>query len=297
MDGAEIVTDSSDCEVPTVILMGGLPASGKTTLARQLVERYTKTHHCVVHLEYDAIEDSLSSTAAISDDDDPRRQVWNETRHIVMKRLEEYLSDRPNNVSPRIFLIDDNFHLRGMRKKIHRLLLGYKPIRFGILWMETPLEECVRRNHNRIRPIPSHVMEKMNQIIEVPRSAWEEYCLKVDQRTSFDAIIAFVDECADISDLPVTIIDERKQEADRQGTLGNQSHNWDNLLRGWVRKVALYDKTLAVQANVARKEMIREMKQATIDLCEEDQCLRFVSLIIPNDESGNQSRLLQLLKT
>jgi tRNA uridine 5-carbamoylmethylation protein Kti12 len=275
-------------EPPTVVLLCGRPASGKTTLARKLVDHYKKS---AVHLEYDELEESLASTTS----EDDRREAWNGARRMALQQLEEHLGEK-DRIS-RIILIDDNFHLRGMRKQIHRLLLGYRPVRFGILWMETPHDECVRRNQNRTRQIPAHVMEKMNQIIEPPRAAWEEYWLKVDQRTPLESILMFIDECWDIMDIPETLDSEQKQ-ADRQGTLLSQSHNWDKLLRGWVGMVARYDKGLAVQANEARKVVMREMKDVHCEIWEEDTvCARFVSLVMPDGQSENQLKLLQLLKS
>ena len=269
----------------TVILLGGLPASGKTTLARQLMEHYGP---CAVHLEYDDIEESLT----LGDGD--RREAWNGARRVALKQLEEHLLTPGKPRIPRIFFMDDNFHLRGMRKQIHRLLLAYKPIRFGILWMQVTLEECIVRNQNRKRQVPSDVIEKMIQSIETPRAAWEAYWLKVDPRTPLEDVIAFIDGCLDIVDLPDSI-DEEQQEADRQSTLASQSSNLDKMLRGWVRKVALYDKSLALQANEARKEVMKEGKHDVVDRSAHDMCAQFVSFIVPDDEDGCQLKLLQLL--
>ena len=272
----------------TVILLGGLPASGKTTLARQLMDYYSP---CAVHLEYDDIEDSLASATSVDDD---RLEAWNRARQVALKQLEEGLQEKVS--IPRIFLVDDNFHLRGMRKQIHRRLLRYKPIRFVILWMQTTFDECSSRNQKRKRQIPAHVMEKMIQIIEPPRAVWEGYWLKVEQKTPLEEITAFIDACLDIIDQPETI-DERQQEADRQSTLTSQSSIWDKVLRGWVRKVALHDKGLALQANEARKELMKDTRHTHVDTFQQDACARFVSFIIPEDESGRQLKLLQLLKS
>ena len=134
----------------------------------------------------------------------------------------------------------------------------------------------------------------MIQSIETPRAAWEAYWLKVDPRTPLEAMIAFIDGCLDIVDLPDSI-DEEQQEADRQSTLASQSSNLDKMLRGWVRKVALYDKSLALQANEARKEVMKEGKHDVVDRSAHDMCAQFVSFIVPDDEDGCQLKLLQLL--
>jgi tRNA uridine 5-carbamoylmethylation protein Kti12 len=286
-DGPTLPSGQRLTTAPTIVLLGGLPASGKSTLARQLVKHYPKN---AIHLEYDELEDSLASTMLEND----RREAWNLARQMALKQLEEQLLE--NGRTYRIFLVDDNFHLRGMRKQIHRLLLRYKPIRFGIIWLATPKEECLRRNQGRKRRIPVHVMEKMNQIIEPPRAAWEENWLNVDQKTPIEAITRFIDECWDIIDLP-DAIDHEQQEVDRQGTLASQSHNWDKILRGWVGKVAIFDKRLARKANEARKEVIRSLKPKKCDLCrEENICDLFVSFVLPDSQRENKLQLLKLLK-
>lgn len=263
---------------PTVILFGGLPASGKSTLARRLVEWFGQG---VIHLEYDELEDDIIQQKI----EEERREAWNQARKVALNKLEMYLQKlKSNEESPSIFLLDDNFHLRGMRKQIHRLLLNHKPLHFGIIWMRTPLDVCLERNQRRERKIPLDVFEKMNQAMEAPRAAWEDYYIEVDNDTSFETIVSFVQACPEIVDLPSETVDEQQQQADRQRTMQNANHNWDKLLRTWVGKVAKYDKKLAQNANEARKDVMKLVKETQGNFTEDAVMSQFVSLIIANEE-------------
>ena len=98
---------NSHTAVVTVILLAGLPASGKSTLARKLRERFNHenhtdttaermedneiTRHRLIHIEYDDLEDFLLSPtdAGKSDDDDEtgnrRRDAWNQARQKAVE--------------------------------------------------------------------------------------------------------------------------------------------------------------------------------------------------------------------
>ena len=133
--------------------MAGLPASGKSTLARKLVQRFNendrinkipesnKKRQKLIHIEYDDLEDNLLSSITTEGTEidettdevgDQRREAWNQARQHAVQQLEGGLqkiigaSSNETSTSVKtdtIILMDDNFHLRGMRKQIHRLLL------------------------------------------------------------------------------------------------------------------------------------------------------------------------------
>jgi tRNA uridine 5-carbamoylmethylation protein Kti12 len=274
----------------TVILFGGLPASGKSTLARRLVKEYEGR---VNHLEYDALEDSIVAQQT----EEERREAWNEARQVAIQQLEDHFTNNDeatadDDVARRLILMDDNFHLRGMRKQIHRILLNHKPVNFGIIWMQTPMQTCLERNRQRERQIPVHVFEKMSQAMEPPRIAWENSWIEVGEDASFGNVLSFVEACPEIVDLPE--VNEEQQEADRQVTAQSQSHNWDKLVRGWVGKVAEYDKTLARAANDARKGVLKLAKEQ--ETCtEKELVIIFVDLVVAGDDGRSRSDLMEVL--
>ncbi|KAG7336975.1 chromatin associated protein KTI12 [Nitzschia inconspicua] len=295
----------------TVILLMGLPGSGKSTLARKLLQaldamegslvqsdgvseadpsKAMQGQKKVVYIEYDAIEESILQTTTFNnerktDEEDyqfsisesQQRQAWNEARLIAVDRLREELDtaatwSNESSSFPKIILMDDNFHLRGMRKQIHRLLLHYKDtivsIKFGILWLTCPLQVCLEYNRQRTarRVVPDHVIENMCRTLEPPtRAAWESSnFLEISSETPWEDVLNFVNQCPNIVDLPPEP-DEEQQARDRQETLTNQIHNLDKLLRQWVGQTAEFDKRYAKTANGARKGILQRLKDGVVD--------------------------------
>ena len=289
--------------IKTVILLVGLPASGKSTLAKELISKRE-----LVHIEYDDIEDDIFllgskfddsngqvKTADKADDEEEnsqRRQAWNQARNEAIKKLQEILhgsSDKPD-----VIIMDDNYHLRGMRKEIHRLLLNHQPIRFGIIWVTTPLEICLERNHTRRRKVPDYVILRMNESFEPPtRVIWEKNYITVTETTPLDDILNFIDNCPDIIDLPEGP-DLEQQAADRAKTLSSQIHAFDKLLRSFVGQIAKYDKRYARAANDARKALLQQLKESLLEIDNNVNLKEaFIDLVIPldNDENSQSTRI------
>ena len=339
----------------TVILLSGLPASGKSTLARKLEKRFNVDDACgndgdseeiskgnessrtLIHIEYDDIEDSLLSSGALGRngrdgnfDELTRQNAWNQARQHAVYRMEKQIQKikaRGNFISPpvlrtgkplikksdTIILMDDNFHLRGMRKKIHRLLLNYRPIRFGILYLETPVDVCLERNRKRLgkRQIPSDIILKMSSNFEPPRAKWElssakrivNYEITEDDiifESEFEEIVKFIEDCPTI----VSFLSDDfgkmnvgNQEADRAKTLENQTHVLDQLLRSYVGRVASFNKTFAKKANLARKRVMEEFKTSRIDEgCVREAFLDFLLPIKNEHDSLEQSMIRSQLR-
>lgn len=324
----------------SVILLIGLPASGKSTLARELKERFNQddvtsndrhtsereekddeTISRFIHIEYDDLEDFLLSSVDMeingtssncNKNENRQRDAWNQARQHAMERMEQEIqkiskrgelspssacsTNTSSNISNRtVILMDDNFHFRGMRKKIHRLLLSYRPISFGIIYLATPVKVCLERNRNRLgrRQIHSDIIFKMSTLFETPRAAWEVCSTKTvvnyksaEDDTKFDDIVKFIEFCPNIVELPpdaATKYDLGQQAADRAKTRLNRMHNLDKLLRCYVGRVAKFDKTFAKKANLARKKVIEEFKAGRSD----NSCVTdaFLNFILPLDAS------------
>jgi tRNA uridine 5-carbamoylmethylation protein Kti12 len=322
----------------TVICLTGLPASGKSSLARRLKERLSSAndddeeeeeeedddhhhHHgqgnCqrqrkrqrrrLIHIEYDDVEDSLAGKAATGkeggEDDNVhqedttyrRREVWNQARDVAVERLQqelEILGDNKADVVPgwhTVILMDDNFHLRGMRKQIHRLLLKYRPIRFGVLWLSTSLDTCIERNRNRVRKVPESVITKMHETFEPPKAAWEASFLSILESTSLSEIVEFVEHCPEIVDLPEEP-DAEQQAADRIITLENKAHNFDQQLRSWVGQVAKFDKKFAKSANDSRKKLMLLLKTGSLEINDIGHLRKaFLECIVPANDAEDSS--------
>ena len=72
-------------------------------------------------MEYDAFKDLI--VLQQEEEEKERREAWNQARQAALKELEQHLKADESSAS--LVLMDDNYHLRGMRKKIHHLFLQY----------------------------------------------------------------------------------------------------------------------------------------------------------------------------
>lgn len=130
-----------------VLLLGGLPGAGKSSIATALEEQVSPTLP-LSRVEYDGLEDSLLDTIdPIKKDEGDKRsdgtltlerrlEAWRRSRKVALAHLAELLQTRESS-SPikttesahdktsqfgdieRIILMDDNYYLRSMRKQVH----------------------------------------------------------------------------------------------------------------------------------------------------------------------------------
>lgn len=126
---------------------------------------------------------------------------WRQSRRLALSSLETELKSHFNNVgdgdaaaegvaslhSHLLVVLDDNFHLRSMRREVHRVcqrvvsswgewggeFRGHGAIGFSVLYVDTPLTVCLERNSHRRgkERVPDATVELMAQSIEVPEGA------------------------------------------------------------------------------------------------------------------------------
>jgi len=283
----------------TCILFCGLPGSGKSHAAEFVAEALARSEeqnerHHVEHIEYDRLEEERLQRGDASDntgsgheeqqddDDDDhqpwesRRRAWNEARVAASQRLQDRVDEilkSSNGEGSHTFILDDNYHLRGMRKEVHRFMLTKHcetmsssndlSIRFGIVWMDTPFETCVQRNDARHGPrrVPPHVMRKMRQSFEPPSAYWEGRYLRVQDSTRCDdGILQYVKSCPPIVAVKAGTVSEDELRAEREKTMANKKHQVDQLLRKYVGRIARCDKSYAKQANMAKNKLCQKLK-------------------------------------
>ena len=125
-----------------LILLVGIPGSGKTTLATKLVE---KGFHC---LNADSIREELYGNAA--EQGDPQ-----EVFAIFFERLDKAMGEN-------LDIVVDNTNLNPKQSKPiieHDQTAGYTDIQ---LWfLDVPLEVCQKRNAVRSRCVPEDIVANM----------------------------------------------------------------------------------------------------------------------------------------
>lgn len=130
--------------MPTLYLLCGAPGSGKTTQSNQMAEQYNAElvsfdeRHCLRHTD-------------------------------MILPIVEALTDGKNVIADSVFThINQRITVLDAMKDI--------PCRKILVYMDTPLDECLRRNANRKCRLPDFVVESFYQSFEKPTlsEGWDE---------------------------------------------------------------------------------------------------------------------------
>jgi|AGTN01.1.fsa_nt_gi Predicted kinase len=125
-----------------LILLIGIPASGKTTLAQKIIAKG------FAYINADKIREELYGNAAEQGD---KEEVF----ALFFKRLEEMMSEGGN-------IIIDNTNLNPKQRKPildRAVAFGYSDVQLWLLDM--PLELCLERNRSRERIVPEDIVANM----------------------------------------------------------------------------------------------------------------------------------------
>lgn len=225
--------------------------------------------------------------------DEMHLEAWKQTRTKALQVL-DYILRKWANIGPDslqniLILLDDNFHLKSMRQNVLRVCQNILAtshhdnhyMSFSVLWVDTNIEECIRRNaHRQGRArVPDRVLDNMRQCAEFPCTARlaNPHC-----DTHFGVVQSFDLECEGKYDIALQVVREllframqvpikapnleevaRLEEQikiDRERTLKNLRHTVDVHLRHVVGRAAKLDKLLAPYANKVRKAMLQELR-------------------------------------
>ncbi|XP_051472664.1 L-seryl-tRNA(Sec) kinase [Apus apus] len=190
-------------------LLCGLPAAGKTSLARGLCRRLPRrAGWTCARLAYDQLIPA-EACAPRPAGPLPLLPSWKRSRRDLLRCLESVLRAlltgeppaAPAAVAraawervlaccrgqgllgaatgPLCLLLDDNFYYRSMRYEVYQLARKYS-LSFCQVFLECPLECCLQRNRLRSHPVPDQTIQLMATKIEVPdakKNPWERNSL------------------------------------------------------------------------------------------------------------------------
>ncbi len=125
-----------------LILMIGVPGSGKTTLARKIADKGFK------YINADSIREELYGNAAEQGD---KEEVF----ALFFKRLDELMKDGTD-------VIIDNTNLNPKQRKPildKAQQFGYSDVQLWLL--DVPLDVCLQRNKMRERVVPEDIVANM----------------------------------------------------------------------------------------------------------------------------------------
>ena len=134
---------------PTLILLVGIPGSGKTSYA----EEYIKKHRNTVHLSSDAIRKELYGDENIQGNPE-------EVFALLQKRTIECLKNGKDVV------YDATNVTRKNRASIINICPKYVKIECHIIWAS--IEECIKRDAKRERTVGKEVIDKMLKRFQAP---------------------------------------------------------------------------------------------------------------------------------
>ena len=311
----------------SVCCLAGLPGSGKTTIARLIlelnqqccglsckdIEHVHSTNGAldfllyfdkIVLIDYDALtREQLTLKgdidAAHSDPPSPsfdpnELDAWRKSRSTALDKLKAALTAfaATGDASTLLIILDDNFHLRSMRREIYRscqeIIELYPQVKvgFSVVYVNTPLEYCLRRNDLRSgkERIPRNVINRMSSVMEPPDetkacASFDRFHVSidnseeiVDMKTKGRTIISEVYHCIQKSlrspvvpkrELSREEIDqmENKRMRDREETNKSEVQRIDQLLRKFVGAVGRVDKKKSKEANEIRKSILETIRK------------------------------------
>ena len=148
------------------VMLVGIPGSGKSTVAEKLARQ--------------SVANTVISTDAIRKElygSESELGVWSDIEARIKARLKE-ADDNGSFV-----IYDATNYRRGFRSNFLIAASDYAPAhRWTCLIMDTPFEECLKRNAQRERQVPEFVIKRMNEVLT-------RECPSNDE--GFEAIIKF----------------------------------------------------------------------------------------------------------
>ena len=366
------------------MLLVGLPASGKSSFARNIInlhekrreqelqdrgvrinkaESFSKEDNTidsipvlrfdnVVLIDYDSITqqeatsscnhtpnssaDTNTSTSSLFNSNE--LEAWRRGRVKALETLKDALithftADNIAGPSSLLIIMDDNFHLRSMRRDVYRTCQDvvatdeqlYR-IGFSTLYFSTPLETCIQRNMLRKGKecIPSDVMNKMASVMEPPDeskpyTSFERFHCTIDNSdntldtsTSDERIQTLnrIDQCIhNALQSPITPKNELSQEElaqleqqrakEREETLKCKTQQLDQLLRKLVGAVGRVDKKRSREANDVRRSIMERIRINGDPMFMRDQSIMqhfactMLGIEFTNDWSNTDNPLVQ----
>lgn len=161
-------------ETPMILMLQGLPASGKTTLANQLVD----TGH-FVRTNKDDLRAMLHGGVFSKDNE---KQVLHVRDQIIARALADGKS-----------VVVDDTNFAPVHEQTLRDIADRHEVNFFKHFVDTDVEECVTRNDSREFPVPSKVIRGMynRYVVPMERTVMPPVAEVEDERD--EAIIVDVD--------------------------------------------------------------------------------------------------------
>lgn len=161
-----------------LLLVLGLPGAGKSTLCRQLLSAFCEDHITAHATCFDDEEDRLlkeraedggdgctaAKTHQVSDSVSFDPEAWKRARRKVLQEVTAAVTSATGNA---VFILDDNFYLRSMRKPYFQLA---RRVGCNFIQLMVKSDAYVERNAARWgrAHVPAFVLNHMTEVFEAP---------------------------------------------------------------------------------------------------------------------------------
>lgn len=139
-----------------LIVMCGIPASGKSTLAEKLAEKEN-----AIIVSADAMREELHGDISNQDN---HADIFEK----VHERIKGLLSEGKN-------VVMDSTNIN-RKRRIHLINNEFKADEYVVYYMNTPIENCLRNDWNRDRKVGVEAINKMYKNLHIPTKleGWDE---------------------------------------------------------------------------------------------------------------------------
>lgn len=262
-----------------ILVLLGLPGSGKTTLARKLTTFISEWHHnavinCVSFDDLVPLQVQAEIASATSD------QTTKACRSSMKDSVESFLCSVKE--SPCIVIVDDNNYYRSMRYEYYQLAAQHR-VGYLQLYLDCSLEAA--EFNNTLRPeanrVPVSVISAMQQKFQVPSEAWEN-CLVISTPNSNnpDVLQLIWNRIQESFKSPVMFLQtlvEKQAQSMRSRICNDRSilHGIDTILRKQISQLILAEKdaesksALARCLNNLRLSIMEDVKSGVVNIPEE----------------------------
>lgn len=152
----------------TLYLMCGLPGSGKSSLIQHILDRNKQLNEQYVVISRDRIRKNLIGNG---DYFSKETEVFQEFINLINFSLTN------NNNYTHIFIDATHISQKSRAKVLSQLKISVKT-NFKVLWVDTPLQTCLKNNEQRqgFEYVPKSVIRRLNIQFEAPiKEEFENY--------------------------------------------------------------------------------------------------------------------------